>query len=297
MSSQTINLFLGALKGVLRELPDGASGFRVEPGALGYVTVQLMGPHGPLVACTVAQRIAPKSDGKQLTIDDAINRRSPKAVAPAPRVEKRRGPESKTEPLAEPGDTAAAEPTSDSATVADDDHGEDWGEDGREYPDGRPYAELRLIRSDWQRYRRAIGDVQGGAHQGDWMPDGDHRTLTVSRPQYDAIRAATQEHPGLWERVEVALLAEDATAPAPAAPPPAKAPLYFSFQPHAAADALASKRGRSLVFVYADGGASVEARAGEESIFFREYWSGACGWDSRDMKPEKPTNAKKGGRS
>jgi hypothetical protein len=78
---------------------------------------------------------------------------------------------------------------------------------------------------------------------------------------------------------------------------PAKAPLYFSFQPHAAADALASKRGRSMVFVYADGNASVEARTGEESIFFREYWSGACGWDSRDLKPEtpaeKPKKAKK----
>ena len=132
--------------------------------------------------------------------------------------------------------------------------------------------------------------------RGDWVPDGDHRTLTVSRSQYDAIRAAIQEHPGLWERVEVALLADDAPAPAPVEEP-AKAPLYHSFQPHPAADALASKRGRSMVFVYADGGASVEARAGEESVFFREYWSGACGWDSRDMTPEKPTKAKKGGRS
>lgn len=80
-----------------------------------------------------------------------------------------------------------------------------------------------------------------------------------------------------------------------------KTPLYFSFEPHAAADAVAPKRGRSLVFVYGDGGASVKARTdGEEPVFYREYWNGACGWDSRDMNPEefgkpaeKPKKAKK----
>lgn len=194
MSSQTINLFLGALKGVLRELPDGASGFRVEPGALGYVTVQLMGPHGPLVACTVAQRVAPKSDGRQLTIDAVRNGRTLAAPVAAP-----------VAPKPEPGDTAAAEPTSDSATVADD-RGADFGEDGREYPDGPPYAELRVLRGDWLHYRRALGDVVGGAHHGDWRPDGDHRTLVVSRSQLDRIRAALGVHAHF---LGVTLLAEN----------------------------------------------------------------------------------------
>ncbi len=80
-----VGLFLGALKGVLRELPESATGFRVDPGPAGYVMVQLMGPEGPLVACTVAQRMAPPGDGRQLTIDDALRARSPKqAVADVP---------------------------------------------------------------------------------------------------------------------------------------------------------------------------------------------------------------------
>lgn len=200
----TVSLFLAALKGVLRELPDGASGFRVEPGALGYVTVQLQGPSGPLVVCTVAQRVAPRGAARQLTIDDAIAaRQDVRAAAAAPPA-----------PPAPAADTPPEPPARSPATVADD-RGADLGEDGREYPDGPPYAELRIVRSDWQRYRRALGDVQGGAHQGDWRPDGDHRTLTVSRSQYDAIRAAMLEHPGAWGKVEVALLGDEALVPTP----------------------------------------------------------------------------------
>lgn len=200
MSARSIHgplaLFLGAVKSVLRELPRDGTGLRVDPTPAGHVTVTLLGPDGPLATCVVAQRAVPRGDGRQLTIDDVLARGA-KPAAPAPAA-----------------DTPPAAPARFSATVADD-RGADLGEDGREYPDGPPYAELRIVRSDWQRYRRALGDVVGGAHQGSWMPDGDHRTLTVSRSQYGAIRAAMLEHPGAWGKVEVALLGDEPPAPTP----------------------------------------------------------------------------------
>ncbi len=77
----------------MRELPHDASGFRVEPGPSGYTMVTLIGPGGlPLVAATVAQRVAPRGDGKQLTIDHVRNGRTltapvaPAAPPPAPPV-------------------------------------------------------------------------------------------------------------------------------------------------------------------------------------------------------------------
>lgn len=201
MSARSVHgplaLFLGAVKSVLRELPRDGTGLRVDPTPAGHVTVTLLGPDGPLATCVVAQRAVPRGDGRQLTIDDVLARGA-KPAAPAPAV-----------------DTPPEPPARSSATVADD-RGADLGEDGREYPDGPPYAELRIVRSDWQRYRRALGDVQGGAHQGDWRPDGDHRTLVVSRSQYDAIRGAMVEPGcGAWDKVKVTLLGDDALAPTP----------------------------------------------------------------------------------
>lgn len=119
---------------------------------------------------------------------------------------------------------------------------------------------------------------------------GDGRQLTID----DALASQASRKTVIVSAPAAVPVEEPAAVPVeePAAVP-AEKPLYFSFQPHAAADALASKRGRSMVFVYADGTASVEARTGEESIFFREYWSGACGWDSRDLKPETPAEKPK----
>lgn len=218
----TVNLFLAALKGVLRELPDGASGFRVEPGPSGYVTVQLMGPHGPLVACTVAQRVAPRNASRQLTIDDALAaRQDVRAAAAAPPAPPAPAADTPPEPAAASpatvaDDRGAAQPVYAvgprvgrpifSTLAQDDDRGADLGEDGREYPDGEPYAELRVLRGDWLHYRRALGDVVGGAHHGDWRPDGDHRTLVVSRSQLDRIRAALGVHAHF---LGVTLLAEN----------------------------------------------------------------------------------------
>lgn len=125
-------------------------------------------------------------------------------------------------------------------------------------------------------------------------PAGDGRQLTIddalasqSTRKTVTVNAPVEEHREEPAAVPVEERHEE----------PAKAPQYFSFQPYAPADALALKRGTSMVFVYADGSASMEARSGEEPTFVREYWSGACGWDSRDIKPEtpaeKPKKAKK----
>ena len=163
MSARSIHgplaLFLGALKSVLRELPREGTGLRVDPGPAGYVTVTLQGPDGALATCTVAQRTVPRSDARQLTIDDVLAR-GPKPAAAAPAA-----------------DTSPAPPARSPATVADD-RGEDWGEDGREYP------------------------------------DGDHRTLVVSRSQLDTIIGALGVHTSILDVTRLGPTPRPPTRPA-----------------------------------------------------------------------------------
>ena len=165
--------WMAAVRMALRAAPAGCE-VRIDV-ADERTTVRLCDAAGDVAVCSIRRAAPAPKDARQVTLDEAIARRA--AASPAP--------------AAPAADTPPEPATASPATVADD-RGEDWGEDGREYPDGPPYAELRIVRSDWQRYRRALGDVVGGAHQGGWMPDGDHRTLTVSRPQYDAIRGARE---------------------------------------------------------------------------------------------------------
>lgn len=203
MSARSVHgplaLFLGAMKSVLRELPRDGTGLRVDPTPAGHVTVTLLGPDGPLATCVVAQRAVPRGDGRQLTIDDVLARGA-KPAAPAPAA-----------------DTPPAPPARSPATVADD-LGADLGEDGREYPDGEPYAELRVVRGDWLHYRRALGDVVGGAHHGDWRPDGDHRTLVVSRSQLDKIIGALGVHTSILDVTRLGPMPRPPTRPASSPP-------------------------------------------------------------------------------
>lgn len=275
MSARSVHgplaLFLGAVKSVLRELPRDGTGLRVDPTPVGHVTVTLLGPDGPLATCIVAQRAVPRGDGRQLTIDDVLARG---AKPPAPAA-----------------DTPPAASARSPATVADD-RGEDWGEDGREYPDGPPYAVLRVTRGHWQRNRRALGAGEGGAHHGDWRVDGDYRTLTVSASQLDALFAALGPEGGILRIEEVGDLLHrhrehDGCDEAMRIHAPDGLAYAWCRPDMAALDARGELADGecSAVQLGADWSAVVQGRLQSPHTVARIYRDGVCIWDSRDPGP------------
>lgn len=183
--------WMAAVRMALRAAPAGCE-VRIDV-ADERTTVRLCDAAGDVAVCSIRRAAPAPKDARQVTLDEVIARRA--AASPAPPA-----------PAADtPPEPAAAPP----ATVADD-----LGEDGREFPDGEPYAELRVVRSDWLHHRRALGDVVGGAHHGDWRPDGDHRTLVVSRSQLDKIIGALGVHSAILDVTRLGPTPRPPTRPA-----------------------------------------------------------------------------------
>jgi hypothetical protein len=102
-----------------------------------------------------------------------------------------------------------------------DDRGADLGEDGREYPDGEPYATVSVTRAVWQRYRRALGD------DALWGPDPDdagRRIRTVSKSQHYDLQGAALDAGMAWYSDVVTHLLNDPDEEEPEPEPPAPAP-------------------------------------------------------------------------
>ena len=250
--SQVLAQFWSAVRVALRDLPDGAAGVRVY-GGHESATVCVTGDGGDLVVCTVRQRTAPAGDGRQLTIDDALaSQASRKTVIVSA-------------PAAVPVEEPAAVPV------------EAQPEEPAKAP---PYALLRVSRSNWLRHRRALGDVVGGAHRGDWVAVGDHRTCFVTPEQLDAILFALGDF-------AYAVCAEAC----------ADNFLLHRHEEHAACDdrmRTGYLEGLALVWAERDDGACHAIRLGAgdwrsvvhdhqaPNAIARVYRDGVCLWDSRD---------------